>query len=82
MLTYTLWISGPFRLELNALAPQLILLPLTVWLAAMITQLVDVPSVKLSKWLFKQRKGDEQKALEADSEMEAMLPRYHDDEAG
>lgn len=37
--------EGPLGLEINALVPQHILLPLTLWLAAVVTQLVDVPSV-------------------------------------
>ena len=69
--------AGPLGLELNALVPHLILLPLTLWLGGVVTKLVDVPSVKLSKWLFKQR-CETTKIIDNDSEMKAMLPYYND----
>lgn len=43
---------GPFGFELNYLIPHLILLPLTFWVAEIVTKLVDEPSLKLSRWLF------------------------------
>lgn len=43
---------GPLGLEINAVAPQLILLPCTLYLAGVVTQLFDQPSMKFSKWLF------------------------------
>lgn len=44
---------GPLGLEISALAPQLILLPTTLYFAGVVTKLFDEPSVKFSKWLFK-----------------------------
>lgn len=46
---------GPLGLELNAIAPHLVLLPLTLWLGAVVTKLVDLPSARLSRSLFRQR---------------------------
>lgn len=44
---------GPFGLEVNYLVPHLILLPFTLWLAEIVTRLIDEPSVRFSQWLFK-----------------------------
>lgn len=44
---------GVTGLEVNFLASQLILFPLTLWLAEVFTRLVDEPSVKFTQWLFK-----------------------------
>ena len=43
---------GPFGFEVNFLVAQIILLPLTLWIAEMTTRLIDEPSLKFSKWLF------------------------------
>ncbi|ODH45882.1 hypothetical protein GX48_08041 [Paracoccidioides brasiliensis] len=43
---------GPLGLELAFLLPQLILLPLTLWLAEIATRLIDEPSVKLAQWAY------------------------------
>ena len=43
---------GPFGLELNFLIPHVILLPFTLWLAEIVTKLVDEPSVRVSQWLY------------------------------
>ena len=43
---------GPFGLEINYLASHIILLPVTLWLADVVTRVFDEPSVKISKWLF------------------------------
>lgn len=45
--------SGPLGLEVNTLAAQLILLPLTLGLAELLTMLVDTPSVKVASKFFK-----------------------------
>lgn len=45
---------GPLGLEINAIAPQLILLPCTLYFAGVVTKLFDEPSVTFAKWLFKQ----------------------------
>ncbi|KAK5358834.1 hypothetical protein LTR20_010799 [Exophiala xenobiotica] len=46
--------TGPFGLELSFLLPQLVLLPLTLWVAEIATTLIDEPSVKFSQWLYSQ----------------------------
>lgn len=46
--------AGPLGLEINAVVPQLILLPCTLYFAGVVTKLFDEPSVTLAKWLFKQ----------------------------
>ena len=43
---------GPFGLEINFLLPHLILLPFTLWLASLVTKLVDEPSVRFGQWLY------------------------------
>ncbi|OJD25013.1 hypothetical protein ACJ73_03617 [Blastomyces percursus] len=40
---------GPLGLELGFLLPQLILLPITLWLAEIATKLIDEPSVRLAQ---------------------------------
>lgn len=45
--------KGVLGFELAFLAPQLILLPVTLWLAEIVTKLFDEPSVKISSWLYK-----------------------------
>lgn len=42
---------GIFGLEINYLVPHLILLPFTLWLADVVTKVIDEPSVKFSHWL-------------------------------
>lgn len=44
---------GPLGLELNFLVPQLILLPVTLWVAEVCTTLLDKPSIEFSRWLYK-----------------------------
>lgn len=67
--------AGPLGFEINSLVPHLILLPITLWLAVFVTKVVDVPSLRLSKRLFKQ-----QSLKPSDGEMEGdlapMLPKY------
>lgn len=46
--------AGPLGLEVSFLLPQLILLPVTLWLAEVGTKLLDEPSVKFVHW-FRQR---------------------------
>lgn len=43
---------GPLGLEISFLAPHLILLPLTLWLAEVATKLLDEPSVRFSQWAY------------------------------
>lgn len=50
---FPLPISGPVGLEPAFLLPQIILLPLTLWLADLVTRAVDEPSVKFAQWFWK-----------------------------
>jgi peptidoglycan/LPS O-acetylase OafA/YrhL len=43
--------TGPKGLELSLILPQIVLLPLTLWIADAVTRLVDTPSVNFAKWL-------------------------------
>lgn len=43
---------GPFGLEVNYVCAQMILLPLTLWLASVAHKLLDEPSGQLANWLF------------------------------
>ncbi|OQE32749.1 hypothetical protein PENFLA_c001G08505 [Penicillium flavigenum] len=43
---------GPLGLEVNFLVANLVLLPLTIWLAEITTRLVDEPAVKFSQWIY------------------------------
>ena len=43
---------GPLGLEVNYLIPQLLLLPLTLWIASIVTKTIDDPSVKLARRMF------------------------------
>jgi peptidoglycan/LPS O-acetylase OafA/YrhL len=46
--------KGPMGLELAFWLPQLVILPVTLYLAEVATKLVDEPSVKFTNWLYKQ----------------------------
>lgn len=63
-ITTTGWINsfalpkaGPVGFDLAFWVPQLILLPVTLWVAEIVTKLFDEPSVKLSQWLYQQAMG-------------------------
>ncbi|PYH89276.1 acyltransferase [Aspergillus ellipticus CBS 707.79] len=45
--------TGPLGLEVNFLLSQLILLPTTLWLAEIVTKLIDEPSVRFAQWLYR-----------------------------
>ncbi|OLN96338.1 hypothetical protein CCHL11_04512 [Colletotrichum chlorophyti] len=45
--------TGPLGLEPAFLLPHLILLPVTLWLAEMVTRFVDEPSVKFAQWFYR-----------------------------
>ncbi|KAI4862842.1 acyltransferase family-domain-containing protein [Hypoxylon rubiginosum] len=45
--------TGPLGLELSFLAPHIILLPLTIYSAEVITRLIDQPSVRFAQWLYR-----------------------------
>jgi len=48
---------GPFGLELRFFVPNLVLLPLTLWLAEVVTRFVDEPSVDVAHWIYKRAIG-------------------------
>ncbi|KAM0561375.1 hypothetical protein ACHAPJ_003255 [Fusarium lateritium] len=50
--------SGPLGLELSVLLPQIILLPLTLGLADLVTRFIDTPSVKFAASFYKKVLGD------------------------
>ena len=45
--------TGPLGLELAFLLPHLIILPLTLWVAEMVTKVFDEPSIRFSHWAYK-----------------------------
>ncbi|KAK4189467.1 acyltransferase 3 [Podospora australis] len=49
--------TGPMGLELSFLLPHLFLLPLTLWMADVVTRAVDEPCVKFAAWLYKRVQG-------------------------
>ena len=49
--------TGPLGLELAFLLPQMILLPLTFWVADVVTRGVDEPSVRFAAWLYRRMTG-------------------------
>jgi peptidoglycan/LPS O-acetylase OafA/YrhL len=58
-ITTTGWINsfalpktGPVGLDLAFWIPQLVLLPVTLWIAEIATKLFDEPSVKIAQWLY------------------------------
>jgi peptidoglycan/LPS O-acetylase OafA/YrhL len=44
--------GGPLGMDLAFLVPHLILLPFTLWVAEVVTKLVDGPSIRFSQWLY------------------------------
>jgi len=44
--------AGPLGFELSFLAPHLIILPATLWLAEIVTKVFDEPSVRFSRWVY------------------------------
>jgi peptidoglycan/LPS O-acetylase OafA/YrhL len=45
--------SGPLGFELSFWVPQLILLPVTLWISQVVTKLFDEPSVKFAQWFYR-----------------------------
>ena len=45
--------GGIVGLELSFLVPQIILLPLSLWMAEIVTKLVDEPSVRFAQWFYR-----------------------------
>jgi peptidoglycan/LPS O-acetylase OafA/YrhL len=52
--------QGPLGLEMSFLVPHLILLPVTLWLAEIVTRFIDEPSVKFSQWLYNRTMGPQE----------------------
>ncbi|EFX02571.1 hypothetical protein CMQ_4251 [Grosmannia clavigera kw1407] len=46
------WI-GPMGLEISFLLPHIILLPVTLWVADIVTRTVDEPTVRIANWFYK-----------------------------
>ena len=44
---------GPFGLELAFLVPNLVNLPVTLWVAECVTKAFDEPAVRFSQWLYR-----------------------------
>jgi peptidoglycan/LPS O-acetylase OafA/YrhL len=44
--------AGPLGLELSFLLPHLIILPVTLWVAEIVTKLLDKPTVKFAQWAY------------------------------
>jgi hypothetical protein len=70
--------KGPLGMELNTMLPHVILLPLTLWMAAVITKTVDNPSARLSKYLFGQRKRQVEEVGAASREVEALMSQTNE----
>lgn len=49
--------NGPMGLEIAWLVPNLVLLPLTLWVADFVTRMVDDPAVRFSAWLYRRIQG-------------------------
>ncbi|KAK4465802.1 acyltransferase 3 [Cladorrhinum samala] len=67
---FPLPMSGPLGLEPAFLLPQLILIPLTFWIADVVTRTVDEPTVKFTAWMYKRIQGGdtpEPKPVDRDS---------------
>jgi peptidoglycan/LPS O-acetylase OafA/YrhL len=45
--------SGPMGLEPAFLLPHIILLPITFWLAEIVTRAIDEPSIRFTTWLYR-----------------------------
>jgi hypothetical protein len=45
--------TGPMGLEISFLLPHLILLPITFYVAEIVTRALDDPSVRFPQWLYK-----------------------------
>ena len=44
--------KGPLGLEPSFLVPHIIILPVTLWMAEVVTKLIDEPSVQFAQWLY------------------------------
>jgi peptidoglycan/LPS O-acetylase OafA/YrhL len=50
--------TGPLGLEIAFLLPQIVLLPLTLWVADLVTRMVDEPAVRFAAWMYKRVQQD------------------------
>jgi hypothetical protein len=50
--------AGPFGLEINYLIPQFVSLAFTLWLAEIVTRLLDQPSLVFSQWVYRKTLAD------------------------
>lgn len=50
-------VVGPLGLELNFLLPHILILPMTLWMAEIVTKAFDEPSLRLSHWLYRRSIG-------------------------
>ncbi|KAF3760582.1 hypothetical protein M406DRAFT_268187 [Cryphonectria parasitica EP155] len=53
-------IAGPLGLEPAFLLPNILLLPITLWLSDFVTRTVDEPSVRFAQWFWKSIQQDDQ----------------------
>ncbi|KAI2622795.1 acyltransferase family-domain-containing protein [Hypomontagnella submonticulosa] len=45
--------AGPLGLEMSFLVPHLVLLPFTIWLAEIVTRVIDEPSIRFAQWVYR-----------------------------
>lgn len=55
--------TGPLGLEVSFVIPQIILFPLTFWLAEMATRAFDEPAVRFAQWLYRKGLPSEEKPV-------------------
>ena len=53
---------GPVGLEFNFLCAHLVLLPLTLWLAKIVTNTFDEPAIKFARWLYEKLLAPEEES--------------------
>jgi peptidoglycan/LPS O-acetylase OafA/YrhL len=53
---------GPVGLEFNFLCAHLVLFPLTLWLAKIVTNTVDEPAIKFARWLYEKLVAPEEES--------------------
>ncbi|EXJ81880.1 hypothetical protein A1O1_07945 [Capronia coronata CBS 617.96] len=52
---------GPFGLEVNFIMAHVVLLPVTLWLAEIVTKVIDGPTVNFAQWMYKRARGVSEK---------------------
>jgi peptidoglycan/LPS O-acetylase OafA/YrhL len=53
--------KGPMGLEIAFWVPQLIILPITLYLAEVVTKIFDTPAVRFTNWLYKKTMAETQR---------------------